>query len=71
MGRGRKPIATPTSEVEKLPTKVLVVDKKEFDTAKLPVAITEPVIVAPPRSTMRPFLTLNSFGIIFTFHFPG
>lgn len=35
MGRGRKPIATPTSEVEKLPTKVLVVDKKEFDSAKL------------------------------------
>jgi ABC-type enterochelin transport system substrate-binding protein len=35
MGRGRKPSATPTSEVEKLPTKVIVVDKKEFDTAKL------------------------------------
>jgi phosphate starvation-inducible PhoH-like protein len=35
MGRGRKPSATPTSEVEKLPTKVLVVDKKEFDSAKL------------------------------------
>ena len=30
MGRGRKPSATPTSEVDKLPTKVLVVDKKEF-----------------------------------------
>ena len=36
-----------------------------------PLRICVPVIVAPPWSTMRPFLTLNSFAIIYTFHFPG
>jgi hypothetical protein len=28
------------------------------------VTFNEPVIVAPPESTMRPFFILNSFGII-------
>ena len=31
----------------------------------------EPVIFAPPWSTIRPFLTLNSFGIrVYCFHCP-
>jgi hypothetical protein len=33
--------------------------------ATLPEILTEPDIVAPPWSTMRPFLTLNSFAIIY------
>ena len=42
---------------------------------KLPVippnTIRDQLITDTPESTMRPFLTLNSFAILFTFHFPG
>ena len=52
--------------------KALVIDPLNDplnDPVKPPVAVTEPVIVAPPWSTTRPFLTLNSFAIIlYCFH---
>jgi hypothetical protein len=38
---------------------------------KEPVILDEPVISAPPRSTTRPFFTLNWFAICHNcFHFP-
>ena len=39
--------------------------------ARDPEINEDPVILAPPWSTIRPFLTLNSFGIrVYCFHYP-
>ena len=45
---------------------VIVGAKSEPVTVRLPLKMEEPVILNPPWSTIRPFLTLNSFGIVYT-----
>ena len=53
-----------------VPSTVNTLEPEAF-IAKDPDIADEPVILAPPWSTIRPFLTLNSFGIcIYCFHFP-
>jgi hypothetical protein len=53
-----------------VPSTVNTLEPEAF-MAKDPDIAEEPVILAPPWSTINPFLTLNSCGIcIYCFHYP-